>query len=181
MLANQVVAQLPDCKCQNIEELHRSSVFLLNFYYRQLQIEELSEVRFDLHVPFRLCLKVYVDVCRAWLSFSPSQLLAYHNCGFFIDLTRALSMDGDRFFDVSKMVNRQLVPDMFAPSYRRIVELGKTVQFIRLYFREESLMLFHKFLNVDEEFKPIGRILDPHGPHGLTQTQLSSPAQLTIS
>ena len=42
-------------------------------------------------------------------------------------------MNGDRFFEINKMVDRQLIPDIFAKNFKRVIELGKTVQFIKLY------------------------------------------------
>ena len=73
-------------------------------------------------------------------------------------------MDGDRFFDASKIVRKELVPELFSRHFLRIVELGKTVQFIKLYFNEEELLLFHQFLDIDQEFSQLFSLLQPHTP-----------------
>ena len=62
-----------------------------------------------------------------------------------MDLTRSLSLDGDRFFELGKMIQRHLIPELFSRNFIRIAELGKTVQFIKMYFTKVSIFSYFKF------------------------------------
>jgi hypothetical protein len=140
----------------------------------------LTEGEVELELAFRECFRAYLGIIRAWLSFSESELRACAGCGFFIDLERALSMEGDRFFEVSKVVHRELVPSFFANHYQRIVELGKTVQFIKLYFNEQDLLLFHTYLDIDQEFQALNCYFGSM-PRALPPTLKGTTRKPTIS
>lgn len=37
-------------------------------------------------------------------------------------------------FDIKRIVKREYIPTIFSKNYNKIIELGKTIQFIKLYF-----------------------------------------------
>ena len=84
---------LPSLEHPNTLDLQRCCLFLLNFYTNQSREEFLTGKLFLFHTPFRLCLKEYMQICKAWVTFSVAPLQAYAHSPFFIDISKALSMD----------------------------------------------------------------------------------------
>lgn len=97
--------------------------------------------------------------------------------GFFINLTKALSLNGERFFKITKIVYPELIPSFLEPHYKQLIELGKTVQFIKFYLSEEDLLFFFKFLATDQEFTPLFQFIST--PPSTSKPQ--SKTKFTIS
>jgi hypothetical protein len=155
----KIMGSFPQSQPVNNDELNRWSVFLLNLYFEECQKEQLTGVAYKLHPPFRHCLATYLRTCRDWTCFNENALEYAEQAGFFIDLTKALSLNGERFFKLSKIVHQEMIPFLLNSHYKQIIELGKTVQFIKFYLSEGDLLLFSQFMDADSEFSEIEHFL----------------------
>jgi hypothetical protein len=52
------------------------------------------------------------------------------------------------------------VPELFGQNYKKIIELGKTIHFIKLYFGPEEKEEYRIFMNIEGEFQVLNEYLN---------------------
>jgi len=58
-------------------------------------------------------------------------------------------VEEERLFDLKNLVRDEWIPLLLKRSYKKLIELGKTIQFIKLYFGEEEKQGFKLYMDVD--------------------------------
>lgn len=89
-----------------------------------------------------------------------SALAMKTHLGFFIELDQILSLQQEKIFDVRRITRREAVPEVLRTIYERVVQLGKTIQFIRLYFGPEDKQKYRIFMNISQEFQSLYAYVD---------------------
>lgn len=82
------------------------------------------------------------------------------NFGFFVLLDQILTIDEEKIFDLNKITRKQSIPELFKNTYKKVIELGKTIQFIKLYFGPQEKENYKKYLDVEGIFNPLFTFLN---------------------
>lgn len=121
-----------------------SLCFLLDAYYAECDKEWCGTgTGSEVHLLFGPLLGSYLSVLEQWLAMDEVALTVKASAGFFAT--------------TAGEVAEERVPRLLKGSYRQMVELGRTVQFIKLYFGEEERLAFRQYLNIEVELDPLRR------------------------
>ena len=130
---------------------------------------------------FKGVLLEYIRMCREWLEMEENTMLLKKDVGFFLRQEEVLS-EQDKLFNMRELIKKEMVPELFRECHTRMAELGKTIQFIKLYFSPEEKHQYSIFMNLEEEFAPIVAFIHSLAPSSSQSLVKSKPFQTaTIS
>lgn len=82
------------------------------------------------------------------------------NFGFFVQLDQILNLDQEKIFDLKKITKKESIPQLFGQNYKKVIELGKTIQFIKLYFKPEERQSYRNYMNIEGQFSALFEYLN---------------------